>query len=209
MEIIFKFKSLILFIAVLGDFILPYTLAVFYPKYSHTKQVMSVLGNQKSPVKLPYNIWLTILGVMFLVTAVNFYFRYENVSGTLSVIGMALLSLYGIGACILSGLFSVDETKSLDTISEKIHGIGAGIGFIALLFISLIMAFLHLKSGEKGLVYVYILFFVMNTALFAVFIMSERESFAGTIIGKTGLWQRILLVSMYIPLLLMEFLSFN
>ncbi len=39
----------ILLAALIGDFLVCYILALFYPKYSHTKQVMSVLGLSKLP----------------------------------------------------------------------------------------------------------------------------------------------------------------
>lgn len=40
-----------------ADLILPFLLAPFYKGYRHRLQVMSALGNRKSPVRLVYSVW--------------------------------------------------------------------------------------------------------------------------------------------------------
>ena len=40
----------------------------------------------------------------------------------------SVIVIYALGGCILSGIFSVGETKSLETLSAKIHGYGSVIG---------------------------------------------------------------------------------
>lgn len=187
-------------IAVTGDFIVPYILAIFYPRYSHTKQVMSVLGCPDSPVKTIYNSWLIVLGVLFLFSGIKFYLQYENISGTLSLIGMIILCIYGLGACILAGIFSVNETKRLETLPEKIHGIAAGIGFIALLFMPLIIGLIYLKNDQVIIGYTSVIIFIGCIFFFTLFIMSEKKTFENTWIAHTGLWQRFLLGTMYLPL---------
>ena len=41
--------------------------------------------------------------------------------------------------------------------------------------------------------------FVMATVFFMCFIMSDKEQFKNTIISNEGLWERLTLLSMYIP----------
>ena len=70
----------------MGDFAVPYILARFHPNYSHTKQVMSVLGSSTSPVAHIYNLWLIMLGILMSISAINLYIVYAKVSRSYAVI---------------------------------------------------------------------------------------------------------------------------
>jgi hypothetical protein len=63
-------------------------------------------GCPNCPVQKAYNLWLVILGGFMIFSGVNLYIRYEYVSRPLSVMAMSVLTLYGIGGGILSGIFS-------------------------------------------------------------------------------------------------------
>jgi len=197
-----KLIWVILTIAILGDFIVAYILSPYYPGYSHTKQVMSVLGNPKSPVAGVYNIWLIILGLLFIFSAVNFYKAFSAVSKGYALIGFILLLVFAIGAGLLSGMFSVNEDKEVETLAAKVHGIGAGLGFIALTFIPLVVSILLFKSNDQITAITSLTFFFISLILFVLFILSEKEIYENTILGLSGLWQRLLLASMYMPLLI-------
>jgi len=82
---------------------------------------------------------------------------------------------------------------------RKHYGIGAGLGFIALTFIPLIISVLLCKTNDKITAMISLIFFVISLILF---IISEKESYENTILGLSGLWQRLLLASMYMPLLI-------
>ncbi|QOR36309.1 DUF998 domain-containing protein [Clostridium sp. 'deep sea'] len=198
-----KLSWILLTIAIVGDFVAAYALALFYPSYSHSKQVMSVLGNPKSPVAFFYNLWLIILGILICFSAVNFYIVYSGVSKAYACAGAIILLMFGIGAGILAGLFSVNEVKEIETVASKIHGIGAGLGFMALTFIPLVVGAVFFKEGNSLFGIISVVFFLLSVVLFVLFIMSERETFQNSIIGLSGLWQRLLLASMYMPLLLL------
>ncbi len=200
-----KLIWMLLIIAIIGDYVFAYVLAFFYPNYSHKKQVMSVLGNPKSPVAFFYNLWLIILGILMCVSAVNFYIVYSEVSKGYASAGTIILLIFGIGAGIISGIFSVNDVKKIETIASKIHGIGAGIGFLVLTFIPLVVGVISYKENDSIIGIISIVFFILSLLLFVLFIMSEREVYQNSIIGLSGLWQRLLLGSMYIPLLLIAF----
>lgn len=204
-----KLGWILLIIGIIGDFVVTYVLAYFYPGYSHMRQVMSVLGNPKSPVAFLYNLWLIILGVLMCISAVNFYIVYTGVSKSYAISGAIILLLFGIGAGIISGLFSVNEGKEMETKASKIHGIGAGLGFLALTFIPLVVGQIFFREGDSIFGILSIAFFILSIVLFVLFIMSEKEAFQKSIIGFSGLWQRLLLASMYIPLFLIALKHLN
>jgi len=200
-----KLLWVLFLLGLIGDFVIVYILANFYPEYSHLKHVMSVLGNSNSPVHSIYNIWLIILGIIMCVFGGSVYFQYKNVSKTLSIVISHIIMLYGIGGCIISGIFSVNETREIVTIQSEIHGIGAGIGFVLLAFVPLFIGKLFIKSQNRKLGNISIILFIVCLLLFVVFIMSEKEQFQDSIVGYSGLWQRLLLGVMYLPLAILCF----
>ena len=67
--------SIIIPSALLADLILPFVLAPFYKGYNHLLQVMSVLGNNKSPVHQLYNIWLVFFGLIILLGIAQLFYE--------------------------------------------------------------------------------------------------------------------------------------
>ena len=114
------------------DLIIPFLLALTYKGYSHLTQVMSVLGNSKAPLHLIYNTWLVVFGVSILISTLQLYPTVSQVSNSISIMLFSVIVIYALGGCILSGIFSVGETKNLETLSAKIHGYGSVIGFLLL-----------------------------------------------------------------------------
>lgn len=188
-----------------ADLIIPFLLAPSYKGYHHLTQVMSVLGNPKAPLHLIYNIWLVMLGVSIIIGAVPLYSAVKKVSGTIAVLLLSVLLIYAIGGCILSGLFSVGETKSLDTLSEKIHGYGSVIGFLLLTLAPLFSGFYFSKTSNALFAVLSFLCFVLAVLFFVLFVMADKPNYQGTIISLEGLWQRLSLLSMYFPIMALCF----
>lgn len=192
--------SILLLIATIGDFIVPYILSIFYKGYSHKLEVMSSLGNPISPVKTLYNSWLIILGVLLILTTPYIFSKYYLISKSVSVATIILIIMFAFGAGIISGLFSVNENKEIVTTASKVHGISAAIGFMALLFVPLLLSILEYKSRNKMSGSLFAICFVLELIFFILFIMSDKPSFKNTWINSEGLWQRLSLLFMYLPL---------
>ncbi|MBF9017893.1 MULTISPECIES: DUF998 domain-containing protein [unclassified Oceanispirochaeta] len=196
---------ILLIIAIFGEFVISYFLGFFYPGYNHKQDVMSLLGNPNSPVSFLYNIWLVILGIIICSSSIKIYFEYFVVSKSLAITTLTIMMVFGIGAGILSGIFSVSETKDIENLASKIHGIGAGVGFILFTFVPLLIGLLSLKIDNYMIGIVSIILFFISIIFFILFILSEKERFQYSVIGLSGLWQRLLLGTMYLPLLLVAF----
>lgn len=203
-SVIYTSKTNILWafiIVIVGDLLIPYMLAPFYKGYSHRSMVMSSLGNPVSPVRMIYNIWLVLAGVIFIIGSITLYKTYADISGGLSIALLVLLIAFAVGAMILSGIFSVDETKTMTSISAKIHGFGSSFGFMALLFVPLVLAILSGKQNETFSMAIFIIFFILAFVAFVLFVMSDKEQFADTFINREGTWQRLTLLFMYCPII--------
>lgn len=183
-----------------ADLIIPFLLAPTYKGYNHLTQVMSVLGNSKAPLHLIYNIWLVVFGVAILISTLQLYPVIAQVSNPISIMLFSVIVIYALGGCILSGIFSVGETKSLETLSAKIHGYGSVIGFLLLTFAPLFVVLYFFKVSNGLLGILSLICFIFAIGFFTLFVMADKPNYRGTIIAFEGLWQRLSLLSMYLPI---------
>ncbi|MBE7065307.1 MAG: DUF998 domain-containing protein [Ruminococcaceae bacterium] len=184
-------------IILVADNLLPLLLAHFYPNYKHKEMALSVLGSRQSPVKWIYNVWCIISGIVFCIVPYELY--KENSSGLMIAIWV-LLAIYGIGCEIISGLCPLNESREDEDVVTKIHGGTSAIGFMTLLVVPLLLAILQFQATNIIMGAISLVSFIVAFAFFCFFIMGEKEKFANTILRYGGLWQRLVLVSCYIPL---------
>lgn len=194
-----SFSNILPFLLI-ADLIIPFLLAPTYKGYSHLTQVMSVLGNSKAPLHLIYNIWLIVFGVAILISVLQLYPIVVQVSSAISIVLFSVIVIYAIGGCILSGIFPVGETKSLETLSAKIHGYGSVIGFLLLTLAPLLIGLYFFKVTNGLLGILSFICFIFAIGFFALFVMADKPNYRGTIIAFEGLWQRLSLLCMYLPI---------
>ena len=204
MAFITKYGWLALVVAMLGDIAVSLVLAFFYKEYSSTKMSISALGNPSSPVRLPFNVWMVLEGLLFLLAIPAVYGYYHKISGGVTITLAVFIAVFAVGACIFTGFFSVNESKDIVTTASKVHGAGSAIGFMLFLFVPLLFAILSFKNGENGIGIFSIICFVLSLVFFALFVMSDKPEFENTIIQNEGLWQRLNLVFMYLPLVIIS-----
>lgn len=190
-----------LFIAAAGDLIIPFILAPFARNYSHKTMVLSSLGNQSCPVHAVYNTWLAIAGVLFSVGAIALYRQFSHLSKGLSI-GLTVCVLsFGLLACLLSAFFPVGETKELTTLSAKIHGIGAVLGFLMLVISPLLLGIISLRTGSVGFGVFSIAMFALAFVCYAMLAMSDKPQFADTPAAWEGIWEHLCLLFAYLPMI--------
>ena len=200
MNSVYNLTWIFLLIAMAGDLIVSFMLSFFYKGYSNLKMSISALGNPKSPVRLPFNIWMLIEGLLFMTALPAIYNYFNSISTKLTITLLLFISVFAIGACIFTCFFSVNESKDITTLASKIHGAGSALGFCLFLFVPLIISILYFKSDENLFGIISIICFVLSLVFFVLFIMSDKENFATTFIANEGLWQRLNLIFMYLPL---------
>ncbi|GFI10400.1 hypothetical protein IMSAGC007_02869 [Lachnospiraceae bacterium] len=101
---------------------------------------------------------------------------------------------------MVSGIFHVNENKDIITVASKVHGISAAIGFMALLFFPLLNGILVFKQNNVIFGIICVISFIMALIFFVCFIMGDKEQFQNTVLKYEGLWERLSLLCMYIPL---------
>lgn len=85
------------------------------------------------------------------------------------------------------------------TTASKIHGAGAAIGFMALLFFPLLNGIVSFKQKDIIEGIISISSFVFALIFFACFVMGDKVQFQNTILKYEGLWERLTLFCLYIP----------
>lgn len=191
--------NIILLFTIIGEFLLPRLLERYYAGYSSKTMVMSALGSPQSPVRFIYNIWLIWLGVFLAFTSVIYFLATRDKAPVLSVLISLSIGIFATTAGLISGIFSVNETKDVVTISSKIHGAGAAIGFMALLFFPLLNGILLFKGQDFVLGVLNIFSFILALASFVCFVMGDKDKFKNTVLKYEGLWERITLFFIYLP----------
>ena len=159
-------------LAFAGDFLVTFVLGLYYPDYNHLKLVMSELGTYQSPVATWVNLWWVLLGILFIVFALG-----------------------------IQAVFARRKKAALIvTVLIVLFGLGAGIGFLGITFVPLVMLILFSRTYSPGLVVLSAT--VLGVGLFslAFFIASEDVSTAAGILSYPGLGQRLFLLNHYIYL---------
>ncbi|WP_304944110.1 DUF998 domain-containing protein [Vallitalea guaymasensis] len=190
-----KILIIIWIVGCCGEFLVPFILSSRIKNYSHLRTVMSAIGSKENGiVGILYSVWLILFGV--IVVCISYSIRDFSSIGTYKA-AIIILGVYGIG-CVICGIFPVNNTKEMITVSAKIHGYVAAITFLMLMFVPLLLKKALYANGINGLAIGSNFVFVGSLVLFVLQILSEREQFVGTILGNTGLWQRLYLGVIYV-----------
>lgn len=188
--------SIVFIITMCVDNILPFIIAMFYKRYSHKCMVLSVLGSKQSSVKWIYNIWCIISGVCFATCSIAM--AILNTDG-LTIAIAVLLSAYGFACEIISGLFPLNEKREDIDLSSKIHGGFSAIGFMCLLPVPLLISIHYITYLAVSILS--IMCFALAILFFCFFIMGDKDKYKNTIISYEGIWQRLILLFCYIPII--------
>ncbi len=192
------FNTILLF-TIMGEFIVPWILEQFYSEYNGKIMVMSALGSPQSPVRLIYNLWLVWIGGFLTYTAGTYFMSSRAKFPVLATLMLLSIGIFAVGAGLISGFFSVNESKEMITTASKIHGAGAAIGFMALLFFPLLNGIVSFKQKDIIEGIISISSFVLSLIFFACFVMGDKEQFQNTILKYEGLWERFTLFCLYVP----------
>ena len=195
-----SYGRIFLLIAMIGDILVSLILPLFYREYSTLRMSVSALGNLSSPVRVPFNLWMLAEGCLFLLSLPAVYHHFRPVSGGLAGVLVAFIAVFAVGACILTCFFSVNESRDVVTAASKIHAAGSVTGFMLFLLVPLLVAVLCFKDRNMAMGIMSIASFILALVFFTLFVISDKPDFKDTVIDNEGLWQRLNLVFMYLPL---------
>ena len=116
MDKLYSYGWIFILIAMAGDLLVSFFMSMFYGEYSNLKMSISALGNPSSPVRLPFNIWMLIEGLLFLMALPVINNAFRSISGGITNNLLIFIAFFAVGACIFTCFFSVNESKDVVTL---------------------------------------------------------------------------------------------
>jgi len=147
-------------------------------------ETLSGLGARTGPYQQVVSIWLVAFGA-----GLGFWALAQRKSVAKGWIG---LLIWAVGGGIVCGVFPEDAIRAAETLSGKLHGIGAGLGSVALITVAPVQ-YRHLRSGWPRYVLIALIF--VSALGFCTFLAMGRDS------DLIGHWQRLYLTASYIAVL--------
>lgn len=199
MTIIKKIPPLLLLLAVIGDFSLPYFLGPDYPGFDQMTMLISQLGEASSPVQATFNHGSVLTGSLFILGSLGVYSFFAAESKRMAQILTGAIALYGFGDCILTGIVHISESANFFSPAYFLHAAFSGIAMVAMMFVPLLLAYESSLKGKKGLAGFYLICLgiaVITLILFAAYYLPV----IGDLLTTTrGFWQRASLLFLYLP----------
>ena len=189
-----------LLIAMAGDLLISLFLPLFYRDYNSLTMSISALGNPSSPVRIPFNIWMLVEGILFLLALPAIDHSFRSTSGGITNVLIVFIAIFAVGSCIFTCFFSVNESRDVVTVVSKIHAAGSVTGFMLFLFVPLLVGILSFKDHNTTMGVLSVTSFALALVFFTLFVMSDKPDFKNTLVDHEGLWQRLNLLFMYLPL---------
>lgn len=187
-------------IVVIGEFLVSFILGLFRKNYSHFKMPLSALGHGDDFVGRGYSLWQMLSGIVMIYVFIYFVQHNKAYFTKSATIGILFMIIFALGACVLSGIFPVDETREMVTLSAKIHGYGSVLGYTLLNFVPLLMIGYLKNKQQLTISYYSIIAFLLSMLFYILIVLADKEAFQNTFIENGGLWQRLFLLNMYIYL---------
>lgn len=188
-----KVALILSLVAMAADIVIPFLAARLVPGYSHKLQELSILGSRSVRSGWLYSCWMLLLGIFMCFAG---WVGYRPFSGVVGV----LVCVFGVLACILSFFFRAAQGKEDRSVGARVHAIASAVGFIALLPADIVTAVSIVRAGLYVQGYICTALFVFSLMFFALYVISGKPYLKGTPLGLTGVWQRLWLICMYLPL---------
>jgi hypothetical protein len=185
------FTAVCCFIACVGDFAVTITIGLIYKEYDALNQSESFLGTANSPVALYMNTWEVIFSILFVLYAYGLL-RTIFKKGFWPHLAVWLITIYGLGEGVCSGMFPYEHTASGLAVTGKLHLLFSMIGVVAIA----VNAFVLLKVFPKNIfprlnAYTRVVAF-SGLAFIILFLLAKMH-----VIPLRGLWQRLFILDYY------------
>jgi hypothetical protein len=191
--------SIACLVAAVGDLVVPFVLGLRSPGYSHLRQPVSDLGAVGSPVSGWMNGWWILFGVLVLWFAAAFAWTF-HAGGAAARIVTVQIACVGLFAGIGAGLFPLDASGPGDSLSTRLHGLCALLGFAPILFAPAVSLWLFPPGRAPVLFGVCVVTQVIGLVTAALNLGLADTIQPGRWTACGGLWQRAFLANTYVYL---------
>lgn len=207
MELSKRLGFYILILAVVSELLVPFVLGHFITGYRQMEMLISTLGESGMKSRTAFRIWEIINGLLFLMAAPTFYVHFREISPLIGWGLLLSLSLFGIGDCIITGLFARARTAEEVGFTSLLHNFASGVGFIALLMGNILLISLFYLEKNPFWVITLLGIFFLASAFMILFALPKIPIINTYQVAHRGLWQRLNLFFLYLPFLLVSLKS--
>lgn len=204
MNFLKKYGFYLMALAVISEWILPLALAPFVPGYLQFTNLISDFGEVGVPTHMAFKVWEVINGLLFLLSAPAFYEYFKGTSKKLASWFTAMLIIFSMTDCLLTGIFDRALTSNTQSITGMIHNYSSGIGDTALLISMFFLLKLYQKQGKKLITTLLLVAFIVSLGIQFLFVYPRIMPDSQFKIPYRGLWQRLNLWLLYMPFLLIS-----
>lgn len=197
-----KYGFYFILLTIISELALPFVLGSFYPEYHQLSMLISSFGEDGSPVRLAFKFWQIFNGLLFLAAVPAFYQRFKGTSTSLAKWLSITIAAFGIGDCIVTGVFDRSTEYSGINIEDMIHDYASGAGFVALLIGTALLFKLYSIENNHLMVTIIPIIFVISLVLMLLFALPKIPIINQVHIPYRGLWQRGNLLFLYLPFFL-------
>ena len=204
MNVIKKYGFFIMILVIISELTFPFIFAKFYPDYNPVTMLISDFGEDGSPIKTAFKMWQLIDGGLFLLAIPSFYERFKHTSKPLAKWLSIMLVGFAVGDCLITGIFDRSTNASKIDIESIIHDYLSGAGFVALLLAVYILIKLYKVEKRYLFVQILIIIFILSVCFMILFAAPKIPIVNQIPIPYRGLWQRLNLLFLYLPFLLVS-----
>lgn len=202
-----RFGFYLLVLAVASELLLPFVLGHFIPGYQQKNMLISSFGETGMETRNAFRIWEIFNGVLFIAAAPAFYQEFKTTSPLLAAGLVGSLILFGLGDCIITGLFARAKTAEEVGFASILHNVASGAGFIALFVGNGLLIWLFFLRHKPGWGLVLLTLLVLAGITMLLFSSPKLPLLKAYHVAHRGLWQRLTLLFLYLPYLLVSLRS--
>ncbi|MBO0449951.1 DUF998 domain-containing protein [Enterococcus sp. MJM12] len=199
MKLLKEYGFYLLLLAIVSEIALPFILAKYYPNYSQINDLISTFGETDSPTKWAFKIWEIINGTLFVLSGPAIFQRFKETNSQLAFVLSLMVILFGIGDCIITGIFDRAANSSEVDFTSLLHNYASGAGFVALLVGTLLLFLLYQKEKNSVMIILLPLIFIAALIFMFLFAMPKIPIISQFQVSHRGLWQRLNLWFLYLP----------
>lgn len=169
------------------------TSAAFRPNYNHLHDFMSALGASDSPTEHLMNfVGFLPTGLLMALFGLSLFIYLRSSKSFLSIIGSLLIVIFGLGM-ITAGIYSCDA-DCFESVTKEgvIHGQVSSITFPSVILGILLLG---ISFGNQVAFRKFMWYTLLTALLAGIFMVNMIGTFETRTF--TGLWQRLLLLSVF------------
>lgn len=110
-----------------------------------------------------------------------------------------MVVVFGIGDCIITGLFDRAANESEVDFTSLLHNYASGAGFVALLLGTFLLFLLYRQEKNEIFIVFLPLIFIAAMVFMFLFAMPKIPIISQFQVSHRGLWQRLNLWFLYLP----------